>query len=154
VAWEDLPRAHGEGEASAKVARPSRASAGGVAPSLNAAPAPVAAPATPASGAADVGGPASAPVEAPADPAAPSEGALLLQARRQLASNPGGTLALAGEAARRFPGGPLAPEREVLAIEALARLGRIAEARERLAAFRAQYPQSPHLARLAALVGP
>ena len=82
----------------------------------------------------------------------PSEGALLLRARQQLASDPAWSLALTEEAGRRFPEGALAPEREVLAVEALARLGRLPSARARLAAFRARYPQSPHLARLESLL--
>jgi hypothetical protein len=84
----------------------------------------------------------------------PSEGALLLRARQSLTSDPSSTLALTDADAHRFPTGPLAPEREVLAIEALTRLHRLPEARARLAIFRARYPQSPHLARLDALVGP
>jgi hypothetical protein len=76
----------------------------------------------------------------------------LLRARQQLASDPAGALALTDEHARRFSNGTLVPEREVLAIEALARLGRTSEARARLAAFRERYPQSPHLARLDTLV--
>jgi hypothetical protein len=82
----------------------------------------------------------------------PSEGALLLRARQEIGSDPTGALALTEEHARRFPAGTLAPEREVLAIEALAALGRTPEARARLGAFRDRYPQSPHLARLEALV--
>jgi len=84
----------------------------------------------------------------------PSEGALLLRARQSLTSDPSSTLALTDADAHRFPNGPLAPEREVLAIEALTRLHRLPEAKARLAIFRARYPQSPHLARLDALVGP
>ena len=57
----------------------------------------------------------------------PSEGALLLRARQQLASDPSSALALTDEAGRRFADGALAPEREVLAIEALARTGSPAE---------------------------
>ena len=85
-------------------------------------------------------------------PPPPAEGALLLEARRKLTSDPASALGLTVEDARRFPDGALAPERDVLAIEALERLGRRTEAQTRLAAFRARYPQSPHLARLDALV--
>jgi hypothetical protein len=84
--------------------------------------------------------------------ASPTEGALLLRARQELASDPASALELTDEAARRFPEGTLSPEREVLAIEALARLGRFPSARARFAAFRARYPQSPHLARLESLL--
>jgi hypothetical protein len=84
----------------------------------------------------------------------PTEGALLLRARQELSSDPSDALALTQEHARRFPSGTLVQEREVLAIEALARLGRSPEARRRLDAFRARFPQSPHISRLSALVGP
>ncbi len=82
----------------------------------------------------------------------PNEGALLLQARRELTADPAAALALAQEHAHRFPAGALVPEREVLAIEALARLGRGSDARRRLDLFRARFPQSPHISRLDALV--
>jgi hypothetical protein len=88
---------------------------------------------------------------APSSPP-PNEGSLLLRARQALDVDPGATLALTQEHARRFPTGTLAPEREVLAIEALARLGRTSEARARLDSFRSRYPQSPHLSKLDALV--
>lgn len=149
VAWDNLPRAHGEGEGSPKASRPRPERAAAplpASPAIHAAPAEV--PARP-----EIPETVEAPAEAPVA-AAPSEGALLLQARRQLASDPGAALALTGEASRRFPDGPLAPEREVLAIEALAKLGQSGEARNRLAAFRARYPQSPHLARLQSLLEP
>jgi hypothetical protein len=146
VSWEDLPRAQ---ELPQAVARSRKAEpVVGVAPLASPAPEPSA-----------VGAPAEAELlvapAAPAAPAAgPSEGALLLRARTEMASSPASALALTDEDANRFPSGALAPEREVLAIEALVRLGRGADAKSRFAAFRAQYPQSPHLARLASLVGP
>jgi outer membrane protein assembly factor BamD (BamD/ComL family) len=87
----------------------------------------------------------------PASPP-PNEGSLLLRARQALDGDPASALALTQEHARRFPNGTLAPEREVLAIEALARLGRTSDARARLDSFRARYPQSPHISRLEALV--
>jgi hypothetical protein len=96
---------------------------------------------------------ASASSPAQPDPS-PTEGALLLRARQELSSDPSGAFALTQEHARRFPSGTLVQEREVLAIEALARLGRSSEARRRLDAFRARFPQSPHVARLSALVAP
>jgi hypothetical protein len=107
-------------------------------------------------GAAPSQGPLPEPDDKPGGPPAfdpaPSEGALLLQARRELTSDPAGALALAREHARRFPAGALVPEREVLAIEALARLGRTSDARRRLELFRARFPQSPHISRLDALI--
>jgi hypothetical protein len=83
----------------------------------------------------------------------PTEGALLLHARQELASDPSGALGLTQEHARRFPSGALVQEREVLAIEALARLGRSSDARRRLDAFRTRFPQSPHIERLTTLIG-
>jgi hypothetical protein len=93
------------------------------------------------------------PVAPPASDPGLNEGALLLRARRELESNPAETLKLAEEHSRLFAAGTLVPEREVLAIEALARLGRLSEARARFVDFRARFPQSPHLARLQATVG-
>ncbi len=147
VSWEDLPRPHA-------APRPAPAGAARVRPGSPAAgPQPATEPAVadmPAASAEE-----SEPVPAAAPPsAAPSEGALLLKARQQLASDPSAALALTDEAGKRFPDGPLAPEREVLAIEALAHLGRLPAARARLSTFRARYPQSPHLGRLDALVNP
>jgi hypothetical protein len=148
LTWEDLPRSPG---APAGPLRPQR-------PRVGSAPAP--GPEVEATAAIEaIASAPDAPV-APVEPAAgaldrqPSEGALLLRARQSLTSDPAAALTLTDEDARRFPTGPLAPEREVLAVEALVRLHRPAEAKERLAAFRTRYPQSPHLARLDALVGP
>jgi hypothetical protein len=93
-----------------------------------------------------------APGAAQPSSAQPNEGSLLLRARQALDGDPATTLALTQEHARRFPAGTLAPEREVLAIEALARLGRTSEARARLDSFRSRYPQSPHISRLDALL--
>ena len=146
VAWDDLPHAQQQLQADRQApARPARARSEGAPPSGTVSPAVNALPAE--------SPPSAAGVEAASAPS-PSEGALLLQARRYLASNPASALALTDDAARRFPDGPLAPEREVLAIEALAHLGREPEARARLAAFRGRYPASPHLARLESLVTP
>jgi hypothetical protein len=53
-------------------------------------------------------------------------------------------LSLTREHARRFPQGALAQEREVIAIEALSRLGRTEAARQRGTQFERQYPGSAH----------
>lgn len=88
-------------------------------------------------------------------PSAPAvnEGALLLRARREIGSDPNQALALTEEHARLFPAGALVPEREVLAIEALAQLGRTSDARARFAGFSARFPNSPHLTRLQSMLG-
>jgi len=116
----------------------------------------------PPAGSDESGEPRSAPTESPrvavepsqpgAAPTAAGEGALLLRARQILPSDPAAALDLTREHARRFPAGTLVPEREVLAIDALAQLGRLSEARARFSGFRARFPQSPHLARLEALL--
>ncbi len=59
------------------------------------------------------------------------EAALLERARGALASSPGEALARTEEHAARFPSGKLGMERELVAIDALRRLGRRAEARAR-----------------------
>jgi hypothetical protein len=88
------------------------------------------------------------PSAAEAAPPQPSEAALLFGARKALASQPSAALRLLDLHAARFPDGLLTPEREVLRIEALRRLGRTAEADQRLRAFQKRYPDSIHLRRL------
>jgi outer membrane biosynthesis protein TonB len=72
------------------------------------------------------------------------EDQLLEKARRALASDPNRALALTREHARSYPKGVLAQEREVIAIEALKRLGRSSEADARRGTFEERYPQSAH----------
>lgn len=72
--------------------------------------------------------------------------------RERLDAAPADVLAEAERGARAFPGGALAQEREVLAIEALVRLGRREEARGRAAGFAARYPKSPLVPKVWALV--
>jgi hypothetical protein len=60
-------------------------------------------------------------------------------------------LRLLDECRRLFPAGVLQQERERLAIEALTRSGRGAEASARAAAFLRKYPDSPHAAEIRAL---
>lgn len=81
-------------------------------------------------------------------PARPSEAALLHDARKLASGEPEAALRLLDEHAKWFPSGTLVPEREVLRIEVLRRLGRDAEAERRLKQFEARYPQSIHLRRL------
>jgi len=178
VAIDDLPRASDPAQNAPRTrAIPERRDTARNAASHPAETAESIAPAQPAQPGQDTAPPSGAPVtarasvgtsahpsDAPSDdhgttaPAAapdpgPTEGALLLRARQELASDPSGALTLTQEHARRFPSGGLVQEREVLAIEALARLGRSSDARHRLDAFRARFPQSPHIERLTTLVG-
>lgn len=80
--------------------------------------------------------------------AAVPEDALLEQARRALGSDPRRALSLTREHETTYPGGVLAQEREVIAIEALRRLGRADEAARRLERFERLFPQSAHRRKL------
>jgi hypothetical protein len=79
------------------------------------------------------------------------EHALLLEARRRVASEPLVALSLVDEHGRRFPKSDLTQERELIAIDALITLGRGDEARARASQFRRRFPGSAHLPRLQAL---
>jgi hypothetical protein len=113
------------------------------------------APAAPA--AASIAEPAAAPSVGPAKlpgkptpPAQPSEAELLEQARSALKGDPARALQRANEHAARFPRGVLVQEREVLAIQALRKLGRSAEADRRTEAFAKAFPGSAFARKLAA----
>jgi hypothetical protein len=80
-----------------------------------------------------------------------SEAELLERARAALKAEPGAALGLTRDHAQRFPGGVLAQEREIIAIEALSRLGRASEAAARASAFKKRYPDSPHQRKLETL---
>jgi hypothetical protein len=73
-----------------------------------------------------------------------NEAALLDSARAALASDPRRALLLTQEHMRRFPHGALVQEREVIAIEALSRLGQTNAARSRGNEFERRYPGSAH----------
>jgi hypothetical protein len=94
----------------------------------------------------ETGLPATPPVTRGPEPraAGPSEASLLDQARAELERNPRRALALTEEHRRRFPSGTLAQEREVIAIEALSRMGQTTEARSRGTDFERRYPDSAH----------
>lgn len=77
-----------------------------------------------------------------------SEAELLQAAQSALRTNPRRALALVREHQRRFPRGALAQEREVIAIEALKRSGRAAEAGERAEDFKRANPNSAHRPRI------
>lgn len=81
-----------------------------------------------------------------------TELSLLEQAQRVLRSDPGRALGLANRDARIYPMGALAQEREVIAIEALAQLGRHSEASARAARFFQTFPGSAHGTRVRSIV--
>jgi hypothetical protein len=70
------------------------------------------------------------------------------QARGLLASDPPAALARADAHAQRFASGALAAERELIAVDALQRLGRVPEARKRADALLARNPGSLYRGRL------
>ena len=96
--------------------------------------------------------PSSPPVRAVKEPAPWDEPQLIERARKALASDPRRALALTQEHQRRFPAGALGVERDVIALEALARSGQTTAARRRALAFEAKYPNSIHLQRVRALL--
>jgi len=81
-----------------------------------------------------------------------AELALLRGARRALDDAPVRSLALTAEHAQRFPRGVFVQERELIAIEALVRSERFAQAQTRAARFRKAHPSSAHLERLEVLL--
>ena len=78
----------------------------------------------------------------------PTEIELLRAARRNIATSPARALDIVGEHQERFPRGALAQEREALAVEALVRVGRRAEARRRAERFLQRHPDSVHRSRI------
>lgn len=103
----------------------------------------------------DAARPRPAPAKAAPTVAAegPSELELLREAQRLQASEPAAALAAVARHQRLFPSGILAQEREMVAIDALIRLGRRDAARARAATFLRQYPGSVHAVRIRELVG-
>jgi hypothetical protein len=114
----------------------------------------VAAPAAPRSPIAAEPSPSTRPGRARPSPhrAAPraslEEAALLRRAQSELGRDPRAALALTREHETRFRHGALGQEREVIAIEALRRLGEPAAAAARAAAFERRYHGSVHRPRL------
>ncbi len=78
---------------------------------------------------------------------------VLQRAHAALAANPSQALALCTEHALRYPRGTLGQEREVIAIDALVRMGRRTEAASRAERFVKSYPASAHVRRLETLIG-
>lgn len=85
-----------------------------------------------------------APSAAKSAPAKPDEAALLEQARRALVTDPQRALAITRRHQALYPHGVLVQEREVIAIEALRRLGREGQASDRANSFEKSYPDSAH----------
>jgi hypothetical protein len=77
-----------------------------------------------------------------------SELQLLTRARHVVRSSPSRAIALTAEHAERYPAGTFAEEREVIAVEALVRLGQREQAAARARAFGARFPQSAHRQRI------
>lgn len=84
--------------------------------------------------------------QAPKSAAAPrlGEAELLERARRALAKDPQAALSYTRQHRARFPSGVLRQEREVIAIEALRRLGRAGDAQRKAAEFQKAFPDSAH----------
>jgi hypothetical protein len=78
----------------------------------------------------------------PAPSGAETEAELIQHALQAEGSRPAEALALTDIHAARFPFGALGEEREIIALRALHRLGRDAEARPRAARYLAKVPKS------------
>jgi hypothetical protein len=77
----------------------------------------------------------------------------MIRLREKAASDPAAALRLAEEGRQRFAGGLFSIEREFIAIESLARLGRLGEARRRGEGLIAAHPSSPYADRVRAVLG-
>lgn len=120
-----------------------------VAPSLELVPIPPSRPS-----ATGVKPPSAVPSASAHDVADPDlEAPLLRAAQDALRSNPGEALAKTQEHTRKYPRGLLVQEREVIAIEALMKLGRRDEAVARADRFSKSFPGSTHQRRIETLVG-
>ena len=114
---------------------------------------PEPAPAEPAPAPEVVGSAPAAPAPAVVRERAPSESDLVGQAQAALSGNPARALSLCEQHRRLYPRGVLVQEREVLAIEALQRLGRQSQAVARGQRFLKAFPGSAHQSKIAAIVG-
>lgn len=82
-----------------------------------------------------------------------SELELLQRAQSVVASDPSRALSLTNEHVRDYPSGEFVQEREMLAIEALARLGEKQAARRRADALLERFPRTPYSAKIEMLLG-
>lgn len=73
-----------------------------------------------------------------------------MEARRAVDADPEHALRLLGDHERLYPRGSLAPERDVLTIEVLARLRRVAEVEARARQHMRDYPESAYRERIRA----
>ena len=76
--------------------------------------------------------------------AAPSEAQLLTNAKRLVATEPAAAVRLLQQHARLYPNGMLGQERDVLLIDAKARLGEVEEARRSARDFLKNHPESAY----------
>ena len=130
---------------------PSTPSTTAVVPSVDLVPLPSSVPPVPSAHTKPTSPMASASAQEAADPAL--EAPLLRSAQDALRTNPSETLAKTQEHARKYPRGLLVQEREVMAIEALLKLGRRDEAASRAERFSKSFPGSTHQRRIDALLG-
>jgi hypothetical protein len=86
-------------------------------------------------------------------PPPPPETTMLAGAHEQLLKgSPAQALAMTNDHAKAYPNGSMAQEREVIAIEALMKLGRRDEAARRATQFHKSFPQSSHGERIDRLI--
>ncbi len=78
---------------------------------------------------------------------------LVLRAQVALASDPERALTLTSEHARAYPNGEFVQEREVIAVEALSRLGRREESLRRALSLVQRFPRTPYARRLEVATG-
>jgi hypothetical protein len=78
---------------------------------------------------------------------------IMQRAQSALAADPQRALAITNEHARAYPTGELVQERELIAVEALARIGRREEAQERAHALIQRFPRTPYAARIELAIG-
>lgn len=110
---------------------------------------------SPAPGATSTSSSTSSASSEPAGESGPSgegEADYLHRARALISTSPAEALALAEAYPRKYPGGKLGQERELVAIEALSALGRTDQARARARLFLTLFPGSAHRQRLEALI--
>ena len=86
------------------------------------------------------------------DRAAAKRAAWSVQRAKPCGGDAGRAIGLLAQARERFPGGVLGQERAALGVEALMQSGARAEAAESARRFLAAFPNSPHAARVRALV--